>query len=168
MAAVDISAVVSLFEKARELELKGHYARALEKWAAAVSTAEALQASRDCLIVATLQLRQGNAEKAAARSLPPEASKEAAVRTIMIFHAAAVAVLRRREVGTLLAGDIHPWEVAFAEACIRERTARATQEELQRAGAAVDMARCVCFARWRLLSSRCHWASMLTPLRPLL
>jgi hypothetical protein len=60
MAAVDVSHVVALTNKATTLESRGHWARAAEKFAEAVAAAQALQ-QPDCVIVARLQATHANA-----------------------------------------------------------------------------------------------------------
>jgi hypothetical protein len=54
MAAVDISRVVALTNKAVTLESRGHWARAAEVCAEAVAAAQTLH-QPDCVIVAHLQ-----------------------------------------------------------------------------------------------------------------
>jgi hypothetical protein len=72
MAAVDISRVVALTNKALALTSKGHWARAAEVYAEAVMAAQALQ-QPDCVIVADLQASQANALLAHAQTdgVPP-------------------------------------------------------------------------------------------------
>jgi hypothetical protein len=61
MAAVDVSRVVALTNKAATLKSRGHHhARAAEKFAVAVAAAQALQ-QPDCVIVAHLQASHANA-----------------------------------------------------------------------------------------------------------
>jgi hypothetical protein len=60
MAAVDVSHVVVLTNKALTLESRGHWARAAEVYAEAVTAAQALQ-QPDCVIVAQLQASHANA-----------------------------------------------------------------------------------------------------------
>ncbi len=55
MASRDLSRVFELSDKAFELDSKGHYARAVEKYAAALAAAQALSQAH-CLVVTQLRL----------------------------------------------------------------------------------------------------------------
>jgi hypothetical protein len=121
MAAPNIDAVVALTTKAQELEHKGHFARACEKWGAAITAAQALQPlSPDCLIVASLQLKQASARNASVRLQPFATMCDAMAENVQQQAAAAATVLRRQAAHTLLEGACRPWEVAWAAAYHRQ------------------------------------------------
>jgi hypothetical protein len=62
MSSRDLSRIVALTSKAHELQMKGHFVRAVEKSAAAIAAAQEL-AQEDCLVVTHLQLMQVSALK---------------------------------------------------------------------------------------------------------
>jgi hypothetical protein len=115
MAAPNIDAVVALTHKAQELERKGHFARAVEKWSGAVAAAQVLQ-QPDCLIVAALQLKQASARQVSTRSEPLPVVKAVIFETVHQCAAAASTALRRSAARTLLPGACRPWEVAWSAA----------------------------------------------------
>ena len=115
--SADLSRVLALTNKGDELMLKGHYARAAEKFALALEEAErVLPASPDCLIMAALRQYQveallGHATAWVAR---PEDANDALRKALFHLLPAVVDVIQRRKAaGTLLAGTCRPAEVAF-------------------------------------------------------
>jgi hypothetical protein len=117
MAAVDVSRVVALTNKALTLTSRGHFARAAEKFAEAVAAAQALQ-QPDCLIVADMQAAHAQALLGHARTAGvPEARQVELRRSAFLELPAAMASLERRKAaGTLLAGACRPYEVAWSAA----------------------------------------------------
>ena len=123
LMALDISRVVALSTKAfRLMAIDGHSGHAAAKLGAAVEAARALgpAAGDDCLLVASLQLRQVDALVAHAdtRSLPPgDAAEARRLAFCTLLPAAQRALLRRKAAGTLLGGTCRAHEVAwYAEA----------------------------------------------------
>jgi hypothetical protein len=118
MAAVDVSRVVALVNKATTLENRGHWARAAEKFAEAVAAAQALQ-QPDCLIVAHLQASHANALLGHAQTAGvPEARRVELMRCafLELLPAAMASLQRRMTAGMLLAGACRPHEVAWCAA----------------------------------------------------
>jgi hypothetical protein len=118
MATVDVSRVVVLTNKAATLASRGHWARAAEVYAEAVTAAQALQ-QPDCIVVAYLQASNattllGHAQTAGV----PEAHRTALYRTafLELLPAAMTSLERRMAAGTLLAGACRPHEVAWCAA----------------------------------------------------
>jgi hypothetical protein len=107
--------VTALSRKAALLSRNGHFARAAEKYAAAVAAAQSLQ-QPDCLIVTALQLDEVSMLYAHAR-LPetPLADTAKAFERIfcVLLPATMPALQRRKEAGTLLPGSCRPAEAAF-------------------------------------------------------
>jgi hypothetical protein len=120
MAAVDMSGVVALSNKAATLQRRAHWARAAEIYAEAVTAAQELQ-QPDCVIMANLQASRANALLGHAGTAGvPEA------RRVELYHSALLELLpaamasleRRMAAGTLLAGACRPYEVAWGAAVI--------------------------------------------------
>jgi hypothetical protein len=133
MAAPNIDAVVALTTKAQDLEHKGHFARACEKWGAAIAAAQALQPlspDPSCLIVASLQLKQASARNASVRLQPFATMCDAMAENVQQQAAAAATVLRRQAAHTLLEGACRPREVAWAAAYHRQLRLLEAPEEL--------------------------------------
>jgi hypothetical protein len=96
MAAVDVSRVVALTNKAEKLKIKGHYARAAEIYAEAVTAAQALQ-QPDCLVVADMQASHADALLARAQTAGvPEARRLELARTACLELLPACRRLWRR------------------------------------------------------------------------
>jgi hypothetical protein len=118
MAAVDVSRVVALTNKALTLTGKGHFARAAEIYAEAVTAAQALH-QPDCIIVAQLQASHASALLAHANTAGvPEARGVELTRCayLELLPAAMASLERRMANGTLLAGVCRPHEVAWCAA----------------------------------------------------
>jgi hypothetical protein len=118
MAAVDVSRVVALGNKALALGNRGHYARAAEIYAEAVAAAQALH-QPDCLIVAHLQAAHTDAllRHAETAGVPETRHNELKRSAFLEVLPAAMASLQRRlAAGTLLPGACRPHEVAWFEA----------------------------------------------------
>ena len=119
MAALDISRVVELTNKAQRLVSEGHYGHAAAKYGAAIEAARALgpAAGEDCLIVTALMLRQAGELQMHAlitESLPDSDSDEVLrFAFCTLLPAAQGALLRRKAAGTLLGGACRPHEVAW-------------------------------------------------------
>ena len=114
---MDTSDVRSLGDKALALERKGHFARSVEKYDAAIAAAQAL-GQPDCLVVVTLQLACVNALTYIANGGRVEGA--AAVCKAFELQDAAVETVRRRlAAGTLLQGRCRPYEVAYYDALTR-------------------------------------------------
>jgi hypothetical protein len=115
MAAVDVSRVVALTNKAVTLEQRGHYARAAEIYAEAVFAAQALH-QPDCIIVADMQASHANALLGHAKTAGvPEARRvELSCSAYFELLPAAMASLERRlAADTLLTGACRPHEEAW-------------------------------------------------------
>jgi hypothetical protein len=118
MAAVDVSRVVALTNKAVTLESRGHCARAAEVYAAAVAAAQALQ-QPDCVIMSHLQALHANALLGHAHMVGvPEARRVESARSTFreLLPPAMASLQRRMAAGTLLAGACRPYEVAWCAA----------------------------------------------------
>jgi hypothetical protein len=115
MAAVDVSHIVTLTNKAMTLKIRGHHARASEIYAEAVTAAQALQ-QPDCLVVAHLQASRANALLGHADTAGvPEARRLELQRSAFfdLLPAAMASLERRMAAGTLLAGTRRPHEMAW-------------------------------------------------------
>ncbi len=113
-----MSRVVALTNKAATLEQRGHWARAAEKFAEAVTAAQALH-QPDCLIVATLQAAHANALLGHAQTAGvPEARGVELYRSafLELLPPAMASLERRMAADTLLAGACRPYEVAWCAA----------------------------------------------------
>ncbi len=131
MAAVDVSRVVALTNKAVTLKGRGHFARAAEVYAEAVATAQALQ-QPDCVILAHLQASHADALLAYANTAGvPEARRVELIRCgfLELLPAAIAPLERRMAAGTLLAGASRPYEVAWCAA--KWRTAKRLRQTCQ-------------------------------------
>jgi hypothetical protein len=118
MAAVDVSRVLALTNKAVTLEGRGHWVRAAETFAEAVTAAQALH-QPDCIIVSHLQTSQANALLGHATTAGvPEARRVELLRSafLELLPAAIASLERRLGAGTLLAGACRPHEVAWCAA----------------------------------------------------
>jgi hypothetical protein len=118
MAAVDVSRVVALTNKAVTLQSKAHWAGAAEKCAEAVAAAQALQ-QPDCVIVAHLQALHANALLGHADTAGVPEARRVELRRSAFFEllpAAMASLQRRMAAGTLLAGACRPHEVAWCAA----------------------------------------------------
>jgi hypothetical protein len=118
MAAVDVSHVVALTNKALTLESRGHWARATEIYAEAITAAQALQ-QPDCVVVAHQQAARANAVLAHAHTAGvPETRRVELMRFAFreLLPPAMASLERRMAAGTLLAGACRPHEVAWCAA----------------------------------------------------
>jgi hypothetical protein len=115
MAAVDVSRVVALTNKAVTLKSKAHWARAAEKFAEAVAAAQALH-QPDCLIAAHLQASRAEALAGHAKTAGvPEARQVELMHSALLelLPAAMASLERRLAAGTLLPGACRSYEVAW-------------------------------------------------------
>jgi hypothetical protein len=118
MAAVDVSRVVALTNKALTLKSRGHFARAAEIYAEAVASAKSLH-QPDCLIVAHLQAAHAATLLMHAQTAGvPEARCVELRRSALLelLPAAMASLERRKAAGTLLPGACRPYEVAWCAA----------------------------------------------------
>jgi hypothetical protein len=118
MAAVDVSRVVALTNKALTLDSRAHWARAAEKFAEAVIAAQALQ-QPDCIIVAHLQASQANALLGHANTAGVPAARRVELwrsAFLELLPPAMASLERRLAAGTLLAGACRPYEMAWCAA----------------------------------------------------
>jgi hypothetical protein len=115
MAALDMSTVVALTNKAFDLKHAGHRARSLEYEERALAAALA-RGAEDCLVVANLQLDNANSLlKTVAQHLNQRVPGAAPPIGPMfpLFFAAAATVQRRKAAGTLLPGTCRAAEVEW-------------------------------------------------------
>jgi hypothetical protein len=118
MATVDVSRVAALSSKAVTLSTRGHFARAAEKYAEAVTAAQALH-QPDCVVVAHLQaVRAGALVGHAHTAGVPYARRVELMRSafLELLPAAMASLERRRTAGTLVPGACRPYEVAWLAA----------------------------------------------------
>ena len=122
MFASELAAVSALENKASELVVKTHWARAAEKRAAAVAAAQALGYT-DCLITAWLQANLASLYISHAfTSASADVDVEAALRSaLLVLHAAVETLKRRKAAGTLLAGACRPIEIAWYDSKIQSK-----------------------------------------------
>jgi hypothetical protein len=127
MATVDVSRVVALSNKASALEHRGHWARAAEVHAEAVTAAQALH-QPDCLLVAQLQALHADALRGHSNMVGvPEARRVELLRCafLELLPAAMASLERRLAAGTLLPGACRPYEAAWCAAKIAHADALA-------------------------------------------
>jgi hypothetical protein len=118
MAAVDVSRVIALANKAVTLKSRGHWARAAEIYAEAVTAAQALQ-QPDCIIVAHLQALHADVLlELAEMAGVPEARRIEILRSafLELLPPAKASLERRMAAGTLMAGACRSYEVAWCAA----------------------------------------------------
>jgi hypothetical protein len=112
MAAFDVAEVVSLSQKATELDSKSHFERSVEKWRAALAAAKVLGAE-DCVLVAAIQseLTRG---LMACETFSRGRLSQAFVLELLDLHAVSATILRRRrDTDTLMEGKCRPIEVQW-------------------------------------------------------
>ncbi len=97
-----------------DLHEKCHYARAANKFSAAVAAAQALDQA-DCLFTARLQAEEANTwmSHAVTSGVTNEDGEAALVRALQLLNAAIPTMERRMAAGTLLAGACWPLEEAW-------------------------------------------------------
>jgi hypothetical protein len=142
MAAVDVSRVVALTNKAATLECRGHCARTAETYAEAVAAAQALH-QPDCLVVANLHAAHASALLGHPDTAGvPEARRVELRRSafLELLPAAMATLERRMAAGTLLPGACRPYEVAWCAAKTAHAQALAASLELPNAVCAVPTA----------------------------
>jgi len=110
MSSRDLSRIVALTSKAHELQMKGHFARAVEKSAAAIAAAQEL-AQEDCLVVTHLQLMQVSALKGyeVTPGIAADTVSAACEQGFQMLLTAIATLERRRAAGMLLAGACRSW-----------------------------------------------------------
>jgi hypothetical protein len=122
-SAPDLSRVIELTCKASELLVKGHDARAAEKYEQAADAAQAaLPGAEHCLILASLRMHQARALESGARAPWRQSAQNAdalACAYGTLLPATMTALEARRAAGTLLPGCCRPAELAWATACLR-------------------------------------------------
>ena len=127
MTTPDESASVVLAVAASKLKDKAHFARAAEKYEAAVAALAAELAADDCLVLAFLRSRQ--AYCFSCHSVTPTLSDAERIEMLgraCALHKSSISTLRRRkEAGTLLPGSCRAAEVAWYRAfvlqvCLRD------------------------------------------------
>ncbi len=124
MATPAVPASVALYEAAEGLRVKGHYARAAEKFGRAAAAAAQELAAEDCLVVASLRATQADA--LICHSLVPTlsvAEQVEARQTVVsvLLPQSESTVTCRKAAGTLLPGSCRAAEVAWWRAT-SERT----------------------------------------------
>jgi hypothetical protein len=157
-----LSHVSALSQKGAELLLKGHHARAAEKFRTAAAAARDALRAPDCLVVATLRVDELDATLCHATSAQAQrVDKDAALREacLRLLPAVAAVLQRRRAAGTLLAGACHAHEEAWGAAEKRLSLARQGMPQAQAARRAALLAplvgyeayvRCATFAAYAL------------------
>ena len=121
--SADLSRVIALANKGAELLMKGHWARAAEKYALAVEEAERVfSGSPDCLITAALRHNHVTAlmNHATASAVKPADANDVLKKGCFCLLPTATDVLQRRKVaGTLLPGTCQAVEVTWFRAAMR-------------------------------------------------
>lgn len=119
--AADLSRVTALARKGIELALKGHDARAADKFRLAAEEAETVLPGPDCLVTCALRYQQLEALVRHAWSPATPADADDALREAFVrWLPSVMAVLeRRRAAGTLRAGTCRAVEEAFHMAVAR-------------------------------------------------
>ena len=110
MSARDLSRMVALSCKTLELQAKSHFARAMEKGAAAIAAAQEL-GQEDCLVVTRLQQWRIDCLHGYATTpgVAAEAKAAAKEQESQMLLAAFATLERRRAAGTLLPGKCSRW-----------------------------------------------------------
>ena len=116
MAPPDIADAVSLFNKAFDLEYRGHVARSCELRSRALSASKAL-GFENCLIVAMVQLHIMQQSLLLAERPDIDRGERARIHEAAAqpWQEVAAVLQRRYAAGTLLAGACRPVEVAWYE-----------------------------------------------------
>jgi hypothetical protein len=112
----DLSSVIALSLKGSELMLKGHHARAAEKFSSAVEEAEKALLFPDSLVTCSLRVHQldallGHATSSAAK--PPDAEDAVREACVRLLPSVMAVLQRRKAAGTLLPGSCRPIEKAY-------------------------------------------------------
>jgi hypothetical protein len=117
MAALDVSHVAALSNKALLLSKQGRYACAAEHYARATAAAQALGAHEDCLIVASLRVAHADVLKCCAccddMATPALSATMLRDAFTVLLPAAVMALQRRKAARTLLAGTCRAHEEAW-------------------------------------------------------
>jgi hypothetical protein len=114
--SADLSSVIALAHKGHELTLKGHDARAAEKFRLAAEEAEKTLPFPDCLVTCSLRHEQLDSllYHATSSVVTPADADDALQEACLRLLPPVMAVLeRRRAVGTLLPGSCRPVEVSY-------------------------------------------------------
>jgi hypothetical protein len=117
--SADLSRVIALSTKGRELSLKAHDARAAEKFGRAAEEAEKALPVPDCLVMCWLREEQLDSlqRHAIASAATPADANDALREAFLRLLPSVMAVLdRRKAAGTLLPGSCRPVEEAYAMA----------------------------------------------------
>ena len=112
----DLSRVIALEHKGRELMLKGHFARAAEKFRLAAEEAEKALPDPDCLVICALRVLQLEAmlcHATASAAIPADADEVLRDIYLRLMPSAMAVVERRRAAGTLLPGSCRPAEESY-------------------------------------------------------
>jgi hypothetical protein len=154
--AADLTNVIALARKGRELSLKGHSARAAEKYSRAAEEAERALLFPDCLVTCVLRHEQLHALlRHATASVAEPADADHALREAFVrLLPSVMAVLERRKAaGTLLPGNCRPIEEAYHVATKRHNM------ELEGCTRAFAAERSAVLARYVGLATYIHVAS---------
>ena len=113
MAAVDLSSVLADVKKAIKAETGGPFARAAERFEAAVAAARALGTPPDCLVVAYLTVRQAYAAYllSSQDGMRPGDALLLQGTVLALLDATAPVLHSRRAAGTLTGAERRPVEV---------------------------------------------------------
>jgi hypothetical protein len=112
----DLSSVIALSNKGNELVMKGHNARAAEKFRLAADEAEKALRFPDCLVTCALRFQQLDSlvSHAMLSVVKPADADDALREALLRLLPSAVAVLERRKAaGTLLPGRCRPVEETY-------------------------------------------------------
>ena len=114
--SADFSRVIALSQKGAELVLKGHNARAAEKFRAAAEEAEKVLLAPDCLVVSALRHEQLDALLGHATASVQPADADDALREVWsrLLPSVMEVLQRRKAAGTLLVGACRAVEVSWA------------------------------------------------------
>jgi len=114
----DLSRVTALAVKGYELSLKGHNARAAEKFRLAVEEAEKALPDPDCLVTCLLRHEQLHAllRHASSAAKPADANDALREACLRLLPSVMAVLERRKAAGTLLPGSWYPAEEAYQTA----------------------------------------------------
>ena len=118
----DLSRVLALARKGRELTMTGHSARAAEKFRLAVEEAEKALPVPDCLILCALRYERADSllrHATASATRPADADDALREACLRLLPSVMAVPERRKAAGTLLPGSCRPEELTYQLAAKR-------------------------------------------------